>query len=83
MPAPVTDTEKLIWSVLEAERPLIRFSWNVQFALSFTLYAPVWWLAKLKPNIYFYWFIVNCRKNLWWKQIEISWKIIKVTKLVT
>lgn len=34
MPAPVTDTEKLIWSVLEAERPLIRFSWNVHFALS-------------------------------------------------
>ncbi|KAI5602510.1 hypothetical protein BDE02_01G160800 [Populus trichocarpa] len=25
MTAPVTDTEKLVWSVLEAERPLIRF----------------------------------------------------------
>lgn len=37
MPAPVTDTEKLIWSVLEAERPLIRFSWNVHFALSLSL----------------------------------------------
>lgn len=26
MAAPVTDTEKLIWSVLEAERPTIRYS---------------------------------------------------------
>lgn len=27
MPTPVTDTEKLIWAVLEAERPTFRFSW--------------------------------------------------------
>lgn len=40
MPAPVTDNEKLIWSVLEAERPLIRFSFNVHFALSLS-HAPV------------------------------------------
>ncbi|MDD0213387.1 hypothetical protein PSY81_23590, partial [Shigella flexneri] len=31
MPAPETDTEKLIWSVLGAERPLIRY---VHFAPS-------------------------------------------------
>lgn len=35
MTAPVTDTEKLIWSVLEAERPAIRFSWSL--FLSFLL----------------------------------------------
>lgn len=29
MDAPVTDTEKLIWSVLEAERPSFRFSWTL------------------------------------------------------
>lgn len=26
MPAPATDAEKLVWGVLEAERPTLRFS---------------------------------------------------------
>lgn len=33
MAAPVTDTEKLIWSVLEAERPTIRYSSIMLFIL--------------------------------------------------
>ncbi|KAJ6700855.1 N-TERMINAL ACETYLTRANSFERASE-RELATED [Salix koriyanagi] len=34
MTSPVTDAEKLVWSVLEAERPLIRFSCNFPFSFS-------------------------------------------------
>jgi hypothetical protein len=36
MTAPVTDTEKLVWSVLEAERPFIRFSCTFRFSLFVT-----------------------------------------------
>jgi hypothetical protein len=36
MTAPVTDTEKLVWSVLEAERPFIRFSCTFPFSLFVT-----------------------------------------------
>lgn len=33
LPTPVTDTEKLIWGVLEAERPTFRLSWMTSLSL--------------------------------------------------
>lgn len=76
MSTPVTESEKLIWSVLEAERSTIRFlmpqfftyvflSFILDYDLIFTLYVCSF-LA------------VSCMRNLFSKQTMLSMTIIKV-----
>jgi hypothetical protein len=62
MAAPVTDTEKLIWSVLEAERPTIRFSsckWVFLFSFALLLYNILFFHSKLHTES-FYLFLFFC-----------------------
>ena len=59
MSAPVTDTEKLIWAVLEAERPTLRFSRTVLLLSCFDM-------LKIGGSIYLMMLVsaVNCMRNL-------------------
>ena len=73
MSAPVTDTEKLIWAVLEAERPTLRFSRTVLLLSCFDM-------LKIGGAIYLIMLVsaVNCMRNLLPRQTPISSKSIKV-----
>lgn len=84
IPAPVTDTEKLVCSVLEAERPLFRYFLMSTF--SFTC-----WMNLCYPIFHCYWctecyldlftsfcFAVICMENLLLRQTSFSLRHIKV-----
>jgi len=77
MNAPVTDSEKLVWSVLEAERQTIRFSG----AIICILFSPVIVLWSLYSFLTFSgcsFYVVSCMGNLCLRQIILSLKNMKV-----
>lgn len=67
MPTPVTDTEKLIWAVLEAERPTFRFSWKCFCYHEFLIKIVV-----MAHYTYVIFTAVNCMRNLLWRQTLFS-----------
>ena len=50
MAAPVTDTDKLIWSVLEAERPTIRYTCKLFIFLIFQCFSIILFILLQLPT---------------------------------
>lgn len=79
MAAPVTDTEKLISNVLEAERPSFRSSW-ILLIISPLLLLVVFILIKLHNGCFhFPCYVVSCKGNLQSRRTSLSLRNTKVS----
>lgn len=80
LPVPVTDSQKLIWGVLEAERPAFRC--YVIFFPFLSFFNVVIALRQYDIHLAFFTLVVNCMRNLFWRQIDHSLRNIKVNYLL-
>lgn len=85
MNAPVTESEKLISSVLEAERPTIRYSMPLSLFLSTFVLLVIYIFFSFIIGLWFnfnsivcFFLAVSCMINLCWRQTILSLKNIKV-----